>query len=123
MEVTLKKITKEDLDFARKLRNKNRKFFFDSSYVYKERHLKWFRNLLYDFYIIWLGEERIGTVGVKYYQLHNVIIDEKYRHRGILKKLLKDLDVNSLEVLATNTQAIRAYKKLGFKPTILEMQK
>src|SRR3990167_10459227 len=119
MEVILEKITKKDLEFARKLRNKNRKYFLDQRYIVRAVHVQWFKKLNYPFYIIWVNKERVGTIGLKPYnnksnEITNVLIDEKYRHQGILAEVLRKFKhVDYLEVRVDNEQAIEAYKKLG----------
>ena len=121
--IRLKKITTGDLNFARELRNKNRKYFFYDKEINKIEHEKWFKKIHKDkslwFYIIFLGKIRIGTISYKKGEIGNVIIDKKYRHKGYLRKTIDILlekykGIVYLKVKHSNTKAIKAYKALGF---------
>ena len=125
----LRKITKEDLEFARKLRNANRDYFFDSYKIDRETHLAWFTASQLDpdfeFYIIWDGKKRVGTISahstMETVEVGNIIIDKKYRKKGYFKKAIKELlniyqDKQAfLKVIPTNKTAIKAYEAIGFK--------
>jgi len=129
-------ITNADLDWARKLRNKNRKAFFNSATINQNEMENWFRGIWStsepDFYIIWLGDERVGTISAqkvgKLTKIGNVIIAEEYRARGILKEVLKLITKLytknfELEVKADNKFAADVYKALGFKPYGIRMRR
>lgn len=129
-------ITKEDLAFVAWLRNANRKYFFNSEEVTKEQQKEWFQNIKQkgslSFFIIWLGEQRIGTISCERkkagVRIGNVILDEKHRGQGLLKTVMslieQDFGPNfELEVRADNAQAIRAYEKLGFEPVAIKMRR
>jgi len=115
--ISLKLIKLSDLEFARKLRNSNRENFYDTKEISKQDMANWFHELNYWFYIIWLGNKRIGTIGIKGDELHNVLIDKKYRKHGYFRQALKTLTKKDyrLEVKSDNEEAIKAYKKIGFK--------
>lgn len=129
--ITLKEITIDDLEFARKLRNNNRQYFFNSKEIDEETHLDWFNKVQLDnhfwFFIIWLDKERIGTISVKEEfegtEIGNVIIDKKYREKGYLKQVIEEINklLDKLDkpfyvkVIPSNTIAIVAYEAIGFK--------
>lgn len=127
--ISLKQITIEDLEFARRLRNKNRRYFFNSNYITQEENQAWFRKILQDnlfvFYIIWLEKRRIGTVSYKMNRNHaeigNVLISNTYRGKGYFHKTMEVLlslyprrDV-FVKVQPENSNAINVYLSLGFK--------
>jgi len=133
--ITLREITAGDLEFARKLRNKFRRYFFNSKKISEKTHLDWFNKTQlisiqdFWFFIIWLDKERIGTISItekpEGTEIGNVIIDKKYQDKGYLRqtmeevfKLLDKWFINSkpfVKVLPTNTKAIAVYEALGFK--------
>src|SRR5690349_18055177 len=95
-KVTLRSLEKDDLSWVRELRNKNREYFFDNNLVTKEQQEKWFKALDYPFYIIEYNGNPAGTIGIKknntYIEIHNVLIDEIYRGKGILKEVMRLLE-------------------------------
>ena len=123
----LKPITEKDLDFARKLRNDNREYFFNQEIIRPLAQLNWFMGILgtldYWFYIIW-DKKRVGTISYKLKdgigEVGNVVIDKKYRKKGYLKLAFEELlklhkEKMCLKVIPTNINAILAYEALGFK--------
>jgi RimJ/RimL family protein N-acetyltransferase len=125
----LRKITKEDLPFARKLRNDNKEYFFDPFKIDKQTHLAWFTASQLDpdfeFYIIWEGKKRVGTISahatMELVEIGNIIIDKKYRKKGYFAKALEEIlglysdKLAFLKVIPSNKTAIKAYKALGFQ--------
>ena len=130
--IVLRSITKDDLEWLRKLRNKNKEHFFDNRPISKTQQERWYRSLVYPFFIIEYNGESSGTIAVKkvlnQFEVHNVLIDEKYRKKGILKHAVTILEKKYgrplyLDVLIKNTTAVNAYKKLGFYPVGYRMVK
>jgi len=128
--IKLKEISADDLEFARDLRNANRKYFFNDKEIDAFQHWEWFKKIHKDkslwFYIIWSGKIRIGTISYREGEIGNVIIDKKYRRKGHLREAIdilleKHKGIVYLKVKPSNTKAIKAYKSLGFseKETIL----
>ena len=95
----LRKITEKDLTFARRLRNKNRNYFFDSRKVDELTHHAWFTASQLDpdfhFYIIWEKEDRVGTISAhdngEVIEIGNVLIDENHRKKGYCRKAIREL--------------------------------
>jgi RimJ/RimL family protein N-acetyltransferase len=132
--IQLQRLTEDELEFARKIRNKYREYFVYNEHISKKQHEEWFARYKDDSdYFFWVivrvsgpsqEEEYIGTVAVKkmnsWMELHNVILDEKHRGKLILEYVfdqIKELFPSKewrLEVKADNDRAIRAYEKLGF---------
>lgn len=130
--LVLRPITKNDLEWCRKIRNTNRKFFFDSNNVTVKQQEKWFTTLRTPFFIIEYGGRRVGTISIKKvsntHEINNVLIDRQYRRQGIFKKVIELVIKKfglplSIEVKAKNKEAQEAYKKLGFIEYSLRMQK
>lgn len=128
-------IRKNDLEFMRKVRNLNRKFFFSSAYIEKGEQEKWFTSYLHkrDDYMLILkkGNKKIGFAAIynidkekNKAEIGRFLIDERFRGLGYGKILLKKLEIIAkdriglkslyLEVLSDNHQAINFYKNSGF---------
>lgn len=132
MKVTLRPITKDDLEWARMLRNNNRKFFFDTREVSQSTQEAWFKALSYPFFVIEYDGKPAGTIAVRrtesWFEVHNVLIDKRYRRKGLLKQALTILEKTHgtplyVDVQAQNLGAIRAYRRLGFTPFAYRLQK
>ena len=130
--ITIRPIEKKDLEWARKLRNANRKHFFDVREISRAVHARWFASRTHSFFIIERGGVRVGTIALRKigegYEIHNVLIDQSYRRMGILRQVLKKLEKQYappffVDVLAGNDDAVRAYTRLGFLPFAVRMQK
>ncbi len=131
-KITLRPIAKEDQEWARMLRNNNRKFFFDTRVISPSKQQAWFQALSYHFFVIEYKGERAGTVGVRNvpggHEVNNVLIDKKYRRKGLFKQALTILEKTYgtplyVDIQTNNLGAIRAYKRLGFTPFAYRMEK
>lgn len=131
-EIILRTITKSDLEWARKLRNKNRTFFFDHRLISKKQQQNWFTGLTYSFFVIECNGESIGTISIRKvlgrHEIHNVIIDKKHRRKGIIKRAIAILEEKYgtplfVDVHIRNSGAVAAYKKLGFQTISYRMKK
>lgn len=130
----IKKIRVKDLEFARRLRNKNREHFFNKKKISKLDQLVWFTDLQlckeYDFYIIYdnnFDPRRVGTISAHLskssmkLEVGNIIIDKKYRKKGYFREALASLlelypqCKAFLKVIPSNKIAIKAYEAIGFK--------
>lgn len=131
-KITLRSITKDDLEWLRMFRNKNREFFFDNRFISKKQQEKWYKSLAYPFFIIESHGEKIGTIAVKeslgQAEIHNILIDENYRRKGILRQAIAIIEKKYktplyVDVLIKNKEAVNAYKKLGFNLFAYRMRK
>ena len=128
----LRSSTEDDIEFLRKIKNKNKEFFFYNKTITKEEQMKWhseFQQKKHDFlFIVESGENKIGCIGSRLFQgycdIYNVILgDENYKGTGIMKKslfavvainrLLYSEMHNRVRVLKSNP-AIGWYSKIGF---------
>lgn len=132
MKVSLRPIVEDDLEWARLLRNANRKLFFDSRVVSRSMQREWFRGLSHPFFVVEYDRGRVGTVSVRQvpggHEIHNVLIENEYRRKGAFKEILAILEKTYgvplfVNVKPDNQEAIRVYTRLGFTPTALRMQK
>ena len=124
--IELRLITTKDLEWARRIRNNNRQYFFDQEIITKKKMDKWFLEHTSKFFIIWVDKKRIGTISVNTKELGNVLILPEYRKKGIFTKVMQIVKSNYyvlyLHVKSDNLEAIKAYKKVGFVPTAVEMR-
>ena len=130
-KIVLRPINHNDLEWIRLLRNRNRKYFFDRRIIAIEQQKKWYQKLDYPFFIIECDGNPAGTIGLRklhgVHEIHNVLIDEQFRRKGILKYaigwLIKQYGAPMyIDVLNKNKSAVNAYKKIGFLPVSLRMK-
>ncbi len=121
--VTIRPVTPDDLEWARNLRNKNRKFFFNSLSISKGQQRRWFQSLTYPFFVIEYEGKRAGTIAVKPlregHEVSNVLIDARYRRYGILRQALAIVEATYakplyVDVRPDNAEALHAYERVGF---------
>lgn len=124
------KLQKKDLEYARKLRNKNKEYCFTLHTVSKEEQLKWFKGLEkqhIEVFLIYVNGNVAGTFSLwyndehEYEGLNHIILEDKFRNKGIfqllMKRIRKEFTPKRFEIytLITNLRAIRAYEKAGFR--------
>lgn len=121
-------LTKKQLEYARSLRNKNKRYFFSNTTITPQQQLSWFKKLKkekLDFYIIYVNGQMAGTFSIEedkpYNFLNHIILDNKWRGKGVLNILLQKIKkiykTNRFElyVRIDNIRALKAYEKIGFK--------
>lgn len=134
--VKLISISANNLEFARKVRNQNRQYFIDSSYISKTDHQNWFENYLAaenDYmYILTANGTKIAIAAIynidyhkKTAEIGRFAINQKFKHKGFGKILIRKIEdiafhrlglMNlKLKVLANNKAALSLYGKMGFK--------
>ncbi len=130
--ITLRPIEKQDLEWARQLRNANKTYFFDSREITRTAHAQWFASRTEPFFVIEYNGVPAGTIALRKiregYEIQNVLIDEVYRRKGVLKQVMKTIEQQCIppyfvDVLATNKDAIQAYSRLGFSLFSLRLRK
>lgn len=129
--INFKKIEKSDLSFLNEVRNGySEEFLHDSRKFTLDQTEQWFDKFNPDFYMIFLGSERVGYFRLSNYSEANknlyigADISPEFKGRGLGKLSYQkfipyifdkyELNKISLEVLSTNQVAINLYKKLGF---------
>lgn len=121
--MNLRKITAEDLDRTRQLRNENREWFFYSDYITEEQHKKWFSELKgCSFYVIEEDGEVIGTIGVTDAgEVGNLTMSNEHRGKGYMKKAIQELTKDGRDyyakILPHNENSLRVFAKAGFVET------
>ena len=83
--ITLRPIEKQDLEWARQLRNANKTYFFDSREITRTAHAQWFASRTEPFFVIEYNGVPAGHCTEKFegYEIQNVLIDEVYRRKGL----------------------------------------
>ncbi len=133
--IRLRSLVRKDLEFARRLRNENRQYFFDNTYISRQDQIKWFENYQNktDDYMFILEDRRIrvgmGAIyNIDYKQktaeIGRFAIDASFRERGYGKLLFEKIERISrvelgveklnLEVFEDNLRAFRLYESAGF---------
>lgn len=125
--------TLKDEEFLRDIRNNNRQYFFDSSFINKKDHHKWFLKELTKkdckIFIIEYKKVCIGTfslLNIEYIQAEfgRFIIDKQYRRLNYGTKAMNKLKWFCriwcithlyLYIQPFNFKAMRFYIKQGFK--------
>jgi RimJ/RimL family protein N-acetyltransferase len=139
--LALREITAADLEFARELRNLTRGSFFDPAPVSAAAQRQWFeryrRSDGYAFYVVWVGDERAGTLSVRDRgeegsEVGNVALGPAWRGRGIMRRAIRALIESRPEVRRwfavvkpDNAESLALLQGLGFQPTrvVLELEK
>ena len=122
-EVTIKELTKEDVDAAAKLEAKT------FSMPWKASDFLEMVNADYaHYYVAVIGKRTVGILGLRDIagegEITNVVVDESERRKNIASLLMEtalekcdELGIKdvTLEVRISNTPAIKLYEKFGFK--------
>lgn len=131
MNMNFTKLNLEDIEFLVETRNLvAEEYLHDSRKFSVEEAKNWFLNTSPDYYVIWLNDTKIGYFRTSNYSninkniyigadIHPNFQGKGYAYQAYLKFipfLFGEYNLNkiSLEVLATNTRAIKLYYKLGF---------
>jgi perosamine synthetase len=137
-KIILRNIQSSDLDMMLEWRNQNRRYFFDSSILTKDRHQEWFDNYLKDnrtdkmFIIETKNKIPIGMIGLNRIDYKNkcaefgrfIIGIPKFRKRGfgsdaartLVKFAFNKLGLRRiyLRLLKKNKRAKKLYQRIGF---------
>jgi RimJ/RimL family protein N-acetyltransferase len=132
--MNIKPLQAMDLSWLRKLRNQERKWFFDTNLISPGQQAHWFAHLPRNrrVYIVWDGKERVGTFSIvpipdslpiphsdkPLLYFSTFIIPPEHRGRGILeeakKKFNKKHDYVGY-VREDNKASFKAFKKFGME--------
>ena len=125
----INELTDKDLIFFNRVRSQSREFLHDKSNYSLKQTEKWFKQLMWPYFIISIDGEKIGYFRTSNWKENSLYlgmdIDPKYRGNGyairaytkmfdLLKKEYK-IKLVFLEVLESNLRAHHIYKKLGFR--------
>ena len=135
-KIRLRPLEKKDLEFLRRIRNDNRQYFLDSSYISKPAQQKWFnqyRRKTGDYMFILEDKEKSVGAGAIYNidlvnktaEIGRFVVDKQFHGKGygrlMLNKILfvakNELRLNKLKLEAynDNKKAIGLYRAEGFK--------
>jgi RimJ/RimL family protein N-acetyltransferase len=126
-------LTADDLPFLLEIRNECRDSLHDNRVFNLQDCQTWFRSTRPEFYLIWLGSERIGYFRVSNFDRASRTVyvgadlHSNYRGKGLAYDAYREflqflaqryqLDAVRLEVLSHNRVAHHLYQKLGFVET------
>lgn len=121
----LRPIGEADLEVVRRLRNSNRKWFFDTREVTVETQRRWFKALdtrPVDFYVLEVEGTVVGTASVTTsgngLEIGNLILDPAWRGRGLMRHAVAELTAAPGCYLARvkpgNTASERVFLANGF---------
>ncbi len=104
--ISLRNITKHDLEFVRKLRNENRKQFFNTKIITKKAQQEWWNNYQpSDVYIICLDLEPIGVISeswrenieisprhyVGLHEVGNLMLSKEHQGKGYMTEAIRQI--------------------------------
>ena len=121
-------LSEEDLPFLIRVRNECKDLLHDNREFCIDQALAWMQNLKPQFYVIWIGNIRVGYFRTSNYVGETLSIGadlaKEFRGRGLGYAAYRDfipfirrrfnLKKLTLEVLSSNARAIALYTKLGF---------
>lgn len=121
----LRLIEERDLDRVRELRNRNRRWFFDAGEIDSEQQRAWFAALARKpvaFYVIEEDDHVAGTISItesdEGREVGNLILDERYRGRGLMREAVRQLTSEPgryvAEVMPENEASLAVFREAGF---------
>lgn len=138
-EISIRPLFGDDVEFIRRIRNANRKFFLHDNIITKRDHKTWIKKESVSnknfIFIIDLIEKKvpvkIGTISLVNYDLKNktaelgrFVVSKTYRGFGFgslaiktFKEMCKQIHIKKLflTIKRNNADALNVYKKEGFK--------
>ena len=133
--ISLRLITKQDLEFVRQLRNANRRYFFDTKVVTKKSQQEWWSRYLdshgHLFYIIChnnipigtiaessLGTVQAGNVVHGLFEVGNLMLNRDAQGKGYMTEALRQLTARGGFFVAfvkpRNTASLKVFERGEF---------
>ena len=131
--VEIRRLTEDDLEFVRVLRNANRRWFLHSEPVSPEAHHRWFREIEADeqvtFYMLWIDGRRGGTFSLTdrgdVIAVGNLLLARVYRGTGLmtaaLRQMIEPNRTYLAEIKPDNDRSLSVFTRLGFRPSRVVM--
>ena len=121
----LRRLTADDLERVRELRNASRHAFFDSREISAVEQRSWFDRLVHKpvaFYVIEEEGQVVGTISVsdtaKGCEIGNLVLDERFRGRGLMRRAVEQLTAAPgtyyAEIKADNDPSRAVFRETGF---------
>lgn len=131
--VVIKKINSiKDFLYILELRNDSKDNFFNSNLISQEEHFKFmntYKDMYYIAYDIHDNDEiKIGFIGHVNGDIR-LVVEPLYRNKGFGSKIIKKfLEIDhkqnlKAQIKIENISSINAFKKAGFKPKYIVMEK
>jgi RimJ/RimL family protein N-acetyltransferase len=130
----LRRLTADDLERVRQLRNASRHAFFDSREISADEQRSWFDRLAHKpvaFYVIEEEAQVVGTISVsdtaKGREIGNLVLDEAFRGRGLMRQAVEQLTaapgIYYAEIKVDNDASHAVFRETGFvdNPQITEI--
>jgi RimJ/RimL family protein N-acetyltransferase len=130
----LRRLTVNDLERVRQLRNASREAFFDSREISADEQRAWFDRLIdkpVEFYVIEEDGLVVGTISVtdtpKGREIGNLVLDDAFRGRGLMRQAVEQLSaapgVYYAEIKADNDRSRAVFRDTGFVDTMVIVHK
>lgn len=136
-DITLKKLTIDDIEIVRKWRNSKEvsSYMYNENYISEEQQIKWYENINWNNSIYWIIEyngKKLGLASINsidralqscywaFYlgdtSVRGVGIGGKVEY-NVLKYVFEELNLNKLrcEVFVSNDKVIKMHEKFGFR--------
>lgn len=138
-DVRLDTIGPDDLEFLRRLRNADRRWFFDQTEVTPEAQVSWHRSLSLNpnnhWYLVRLDDQRAGCFSIKVRdngraEVGSILLAPEFRGQGVMTRAMSAA-IDQLgshlryytEVLADNDQSLNLFNRLGFTATFVTLER
>ena len=138
-DVRLDTIGPEDLEFLRQLRNAERQWFFDQNEVTPEAQAAWHRGLAANpnnhWYLVRVGDRPAGCFSIKVGEdgrayVGSILLAKEFRGQGVMTTAMTaamDQLGSHLryytEVLSENDPSLNLFKRLGFAPRFVTLER
>lgn len=136
-DITLKKLTKDDIEIVREWRNSKEvsSYMYNENYISEEQQIKWYENINWNNSVYWIIEyngKKLGLASINsidrvlqscywaFYlgdtSVRGVGIGGKVEY-NVLKYVFEELNLNKLrcEVFVSNDKVIKMHEKFGFR--------
>lgn len=138
-DVQLDQIRAEDLEFLRRLRNAERRWFFDQTEITPDAQAAWYRSLQHDrrsrWFMVRVGGERAGCFSIRVdeherAEVRCILLSPEFRGQGVMNKAIGDAMTEMgdhlryfTEVMPDNENSLKMFERLGFRPRFVSLER
>jgi RimJ/RimL family protein N-acetyltransferase len=126
----LRRLTVDDLERVRQLRNASRHAFFDTREISADEQRSWFDRLgrkPVQFYVVEEEGQVVGTISVSDTpngrEIGNLVLDEAFRGRGLMRRAVEELTaapgIYYAEIKPDNHASRAVFRETGFVDTVV----
>jgi RimJ/RimL family protein N-acetyltransferase len=130
----LRRLTVDDLERVRQLRNASRHAFFDTREISADEQRGWFDRLSQkpvEFYVIEEDGDVVGTISVSDTpngrEIGNLVLDEAFRGRGLMRRAVEQLTaapgIYYAEIKPDNDASRAVFRETGFVDSVVIVHK